>query len=229
MRLPINWGVKAAFRATILECRVARLTLTKKYGMAHSWPEVADLKTRLDEIRRASANPGTSELVVEFSGRGYRFASISYATSSQFADGEGARIHGGRFTPRSGPRTVYVALERHTAYEELEASLEYFQLLASTFTPRVFAAIAIHADVILDLTCPETLVALGISQHQIAEEWRHLSASKVAGTQVFGLLVFEAGFEGILYPSVRRAEGRNLALFPDGLRETSYVLPLDLA
>ena len=50
---------------------------------------------------------------------------------------------------------------------------------------------------------------------------------EVAAIQTFGRLVYEAGFEGIRFPSARRETGINLALFPDNYRDGSHVLMLN--
>ena len=49
----------------------------------------------------------------------------------------------------------------------------------------------------------------------------------VAATQTFGRLVYEAGFEGLRFPSTRRDGGINLALFPDNYRDGSHALMLN--
>ena len=145
-----------------------------------------------------------------------------------FIDGEGARLCGGRFTPIGAQRTLYSSLDIATAAAELESWYTYYCLPDSSFQPRLLAAIAISVGRVLDLTATETLSELGLEINQICEEWRrHSDENSVAPTQTFGKLVYEAGFEGILFPSVRRDAGCNLALFPDNFRDGSHAFMLN--
>src|SRR4029079_3855617 len=98
----------------------------------------------------------------------------------------------------------------------------------SAFQPRVLAAVAVSVRVLLDLQATDTLSEIGITVDHVAEEWRS-SADKgaVAAVQMFGRLAWEAGFEGIRFPSARRPNGVNLALFPDNYGHESHAVMLN--
>ena len=195
--------------------------------MANNWPSEQDLRVRLAAL--IGSHPRRlAPFVVEWQGTTYRFASRNYADRDRFTDGEGARRNGGRFTPIGAQRTLYLSLDRATATAELDSWHEYYGIPDTAFQPRVLAAVAVSVGLLLDLAAPATLAELGLTSAQVAEEWRPISDNRaVAPTQTFGRLVYEAGFEGIYFPSARRETGLNLALFPDNYRDGSHALRLN--
>ena len=195
--------------------------------MANHWPTDEDVRTRLG-LLIGSPHKVNSPIVVNWQGTTYRFATRNFSSPEHFIDGEGARRHGARFTPIGAQRTLYSSLEIVTAAAELESWYAYYCLPATAFQPRLLAAIIVSVGLVLDLTATETMSELGLEIHQICEEWRLISdENAVAPTQAFGKLIFEAGFEGILFPSVRRDAGCNLALFPDNFRDGSHAFMLN--
>jgi RES domain-containing protein len=166
--------------------------------------------------------------VIEWQGTTYRLASRAYADAEKFTDGEGARRSGARFTPIGAQKTLYLAGDRATAIAELDSWYAYYNVPDTAFQPRVLAAVAVSIGLLLDLTVPETLAELGITSELIAEEWRPVAdAGQVAPVQTFGRLVYEAGFEGLRFTSLRRSNGFNLALFPDNYRDGSHAVMLN--
>ena len=195
--------------------------------MPSVWPSEAELRSRLAALI-GSPPKSRPPIVVEWQGTTYRFASREYASRENFTDGVGARRAGGRFTPIGAQRTVYLSLDRTTATAELDSWYEYYAVPATAFQPRVLAAVAVSVGLLLDLTAPETFTDLGITPEMVAEEWRMATdAGQVAGVQTFGRLVYEAGFEGLQFPSARRPGGVNLALFPDNYRDGTHALMLN--
>ena len=188
--------------------------------MANPWPTNQNMENRL-----ASLPSVVLPIVPEWNGKTYRFAQLKYSSQEKFTNGEGARQHGGRFTPIGAQRTLYSSLDIPTADAELEFCKNHNCLPYASFQRW---EIAVSVKEILYLNDSKTLSHLGITFSQICEEWRVLSdENAVAPTQTFGKLVYEAGFEGILYPSVRRDVGCNLALFPDNYRDGSHALMLN--
>ncbi len=195
--------------------------------MTNEWPTEQDLRTRLAALL-GSPPRAVAPCVVEWQGTTYRFASRNYADLTHFTDGEGARRNGGRFTPIGGPRTVYLSLDRATATAELDSWYEHYGVPDTAFQPRVLAAVGVSSGLLLDLSAPETLAGLGLTAAALAEEWRPASdTGRVAPGQTFGRLVYEAGYEGVRFPSARRESGINLALFPDNCRDGSHALMLN--
>lgn len=195
--------------------------------MADGWPSEQQLRERLAAL--IGSPPRRSEpLVIEWQGTTYRFASLNYSDRNRFTDGEGARRSGGRFTPIGAQRTLYLSLDRATATAELDSWYAYYNVPDTAFQPRVLAAVAVSVGLILDISTPETLAEMGLNSAHFLEEWRPISdGGAVASVQTLGRLVYEAGFEGICFPSARRESGSNLALFPDNYRDGSHVLMLN--
>jgi RES domain-containing protein len=195
--------------------------------MVKGWPAEQELRTRLAALI-GSPPRSSAPAIVEWQGTTYRFASRDFSDRERFTDGEGARRFGGRFTPIGAQRTVYLSLDRATATAELDSWYEYYSVPDTAFKPRVLAAVAVSVGLLLDLSEPETLAALSLTPTEILEEWRPISDSgKVALPQLFGRLVYEAGFEGLRFPSARRGDGFNLALFPDNYCDGTHVLMLN--
>lgn len=191
------------------------------------WPTEQELRDRLRLLFGTLSEP-RSALVIEWQGRAFRFASRRYATRQTFTTGEGARRNGGRYTPQGGARTVYLGTSRETALAEMMAGQRESGLPDAAFQPRVLAAVAVCVGVLLDLTSTPTLELLGITPDQLLTQWKpDALAGRVAQVQVFGRLVYEAGFEGLLAPSARHPAGTNLALFPDNFESGSHCIMLD--
>lgn len=195
--------------------------------MAAAWPSEQELRERLAALIDSPPR-SAAPFVVEWQGTTYRFASRKYADRTQFTDGVGARRSGGRFTPIGAHRTLYLSLDRATATAELDSWYAYYNVPDTAFQPRLLAAVAVSVGLLLDFSVLDSLTELGLAPAQVIEEWRPISdEGGVAPVQTLGRLVYESGFEGILFPSARRESGVNLALFPDNYREGSHSLMLN--
>lgn len=196
--------------------------------MPITWPPADLLEKRLREIfpdNPGGAPPSDPPCVVEWQGAAFRSATQRYASEETFTDGEGARRNGGRFTPRGSFATVYLSVDERTAAAELQGIREYYSLPASTFEPRVLAAVSVSVGLMLDLTHPGTLNRLGITIAHLHMDWRYVSdKGRDCEVQTFGLLVRRVGYEGMLVPSLYRPEGFNLVLFPDNFRDGSHAV-----
>lgn len=195
--------------------------------MSNGWPSEQQLRERLAALI-GSPPRGFAPFVIEWQGTTYRFAGRNYSDRDRFTDGEGARRSGGRFTPIGAQRTLYLSLDRATATAELDSWYAYYNVPDTAFQPRVLAAVAVSAGLLLDLSASETLAELGLTPAHVVEEWRPISdTGGVAAIQTFGRLAYEAGFEGVCFPSARRERGVNLALFPANYRDGSHALMLN--
>ena len=194
--------------------------------MKQVWPPSELIQIKLEAIRNDPAL--LMRHTIEIQATCFRFASLDYSNSIQFTDGQGARINGGRFNPRSGgPATLYLALDLETAAAEVGSWYDYYNLPISTFMPRIVAAVAVCASHVLNLTSPRVRKSLQISKRHLAEDWRASNDSgKIAPTQAFGQLVYQAGFEGMFVASLRKTKGRNLVLFPENYLGNSQAIML---
>lgn len=195
--------------------------------MSKPWLPEQDLRSRLAALRGVTSR-SIPPCVTEWQGTTYRFASRDFADRDRFTSGEGARRHGGRFTPIGAHRTLYLSTDRATATAELDSWYAYYQVPDTAFRPHILAAISVSAGLVLDVTAPETLAALELGETELLAEWRPDSdTGRVAPVQVFGRLVFETGYEGLLFASARRPQARNLALFPDNFRDSSHAVVMN--
>lgn len=189
--------------------------------MSAVWPTEQELRDRLRALLgpAAAARPPA---VAEWHGTGFRLAGRKFASPPDFVSGAGARINGGRFTPRGGPAAVYLALDELTAVAELTAARLYYGLPPAAFKPVVLAAVNVAVELALDLAAAGP--GLGLTVARLHADWRaDNDAGRVAPTQAFGRAVAEAGFEAALFPSARRPGGVNLVVFPDNLLPDSTL------
>lgn len=70
------------------------------------------------------------------------------------------------------------------------------------------------------LTTPEALL-----KSFLDENWRHMPVQNnvPSNPQIFGKLLFKAGFEGVLYQSTKNHRGRCIAVFPSNLSQDSKI------
>lgn len=135
--------------------------------------------------------------------------------------GEGSRRNGGRYTTRGRVRAVYGTLRAEDALAEALASFRKRGIADADALPRVTAAIAIEARLMLDLRDPAILGALELSLVDLVQEWEEeQTAGREAFTQAVGRACFEAGIDCLLVPSARLAGHSNLVAFPEALRKS---------
>jgi len=91
--------------------------------------------------------------------------------------------------------------------------------------PRVFAGLTIRLKDVLDLTDGRVRRSLGFTLNElVTEDWAAIQRSgQEAWTQAIGRGAAIAGFDGLLVPSARRPQGRNVVIFPRNLRSGSKV------
>jgi RES domain-containing protein len=165
------------------------------------------------------------ERAIEWSGVVYRSADVSYANKDDVITGIGSKRTGARWNAPNSFRTVYVSLDLQTALEESLAHCRYYELPLETITPRVFIAIRLRLQRILDLTQGEIRNALKISLRRLLEEpWREPQRQgQEALTQALGRVAYDGEGEGLLVPSAARRDGRNLVFFPANLLAGSWM------
>jgi RES domain-containing protein len=140
--------------------------------------------------------------------------------------GLGAKMIGGRFTPRGAFETLYVATSAETARIEAESRITASGVVGSPTKPYVHFVIRGQLQMILDLNDPSVLQALKTTVEEIVAPWvMDQTHGREARTQVLGRVVHTIRkIEAILFPSSKdRPEGRCLAVLPDRLKRGSSL------
>jgi RES domain-containing protein len=160
-----------------------------------------------------------------WSGVAYRVARPRYANATDLLSGAGSRDCGGRWNPLASFATVYASLELETALDEFLEQQRQNGFSIAQALPLVVAAFRVRLERVLDLTDGHVRRSLEISLARIAREpWRVMQdCGEEAITQAIGRIARVSGFEGLLVPSLARAHGTNLAVFPDRLQERSQL------
>lgn len=167
----------------------------------------------------------TLPLTEPWQGIVYRSTSERYANAHDLISGEGAMKAGGRFNPPGAFLAVYGCLSLETAMEETLSQARYYGFEPWTLLRRVFCAVEVDLQRVLDLTRGLVRQRLRVSrQRMVREDWRRLMMEgHEALTQALGRAAFEAGLEGLLVPSAARREGKNLLVLPACLEPGSTV------
>jgi RES domain-containing protein len=125
-----------------------------------------------------------------FEGRGWRHLSPRHDPLS----GEGARINGGRFNPRSSFPTLYICLTRPCAVAELQRLGERQPIGVEGLLPRVLYSYDIRLDRVLDLTDADVRHHVGVGlQTLIGPDW--------TACQELGVTAHALNAQAILSPS----------------------------
>ncbi|MBX3397698.1 MAG: RES family NAD+ phosphorylase [Gemmataceae bacterium] len=176
-------------------------------------PTVEQLIARLERL-----------LPVGFGSVTYRSSTPKYATEADLLTGEGSRRTGGRWNPK-GIAAVYTSLTPETAMAETLAHNRYNALPIEDTMPRVFVAIAVNLESVVDLRDGAVRRRLQVSETKVLTvDWRaELYAGREPITQRLGRAVHATGREGLIVPSAADPDGYNLVVFPDHVLPTSTV------
>jgi RES domain-containing protein len=162
-----------------------------------------------------------------WNGTVFRATHIEFATRRDLASGEGARLHGARWTPKGAFRTVYGSLRAEVALSELLEGHRRMGLPDVQALPVVLVGLDVSLVRVLDLTARPIQRSLGVSrQDMIGEPWEQLQRrGREALTQAIGKVAWASGLEGLLVPSAvpGLSSERNLVVFPDQLSLGSRV------
>jgi RES domain-containing protein len=162
-------------------------------------------------------------LAVTWSGTIFRYTNVRYANRTDLLSGAGSRRCGQRWNPPGIFNCVYGSLEPHTATAEALQMSTAFGIPPSKMRPRVFVAIDLQLQAVLDLREPRILATLAVTEKQLVSiDW--LSAQDAGEeplTQAIGRIAWEAKLEGLLVPSARVVGAGNLVLFPGCRRKGS--------
>lgn len=131
---------------------------------------------------------------------------------------DGARIRGGRWNPPESFPTLYLALDESTTAAEFRRFAQRQSRTVEDLLPRVVYRFRVRLGDVLDVTTPQALNALDITDA--------IPADDMSRTQAVGEAAHYVGLEAILAPSATRT-GHILAIFFDRLRADSAVEPID--
>jgi RES domain-containing protein len=128
---------------------------------------------------------------------------------------------GGRFTPKGGFPTIYLASDLPAAYGEVEGVLAApgIPVRFAAHPPLLFVAVeGLLADV-LDLTDTDVQASLNTSHQELTGDWRYLQfGDRLAPTQQLGKIAYESGrFVAVLAPSAKHPASQIVAVFFDRL------------
>lgn len=176
---------------------------------------------RTTELRDAMQN--CLPLAVTWAGTIFRYTTVRYANRTDLLSGAGSRRYGQRWNPPGIFNCVYGSLEPQTATAEALQMSTAFGIPPSKMRPRVFVAIDLQLQAVLDLRDPRILATIAVTEVQLVSiDW--LSAQDAGEeplTQAIGRIAWEAKLEGLLVPSARVAGAGNLVLFPGRRRKGS--------
>lgn len=130
--------------------------------------------------------------------------------------GGAAALHGGRFTPKGGFESIYLAWDPVTALLEVQALVALPGLMLP-LRSAPWALVTVEGIVgrVLDLTDPATVAALGTTTQEMTGPW---VTSTNPPTQELGEACYRSGrIAAIKYNSAKNATGTNLVVFPDRL------------
>lgn len=159
-----------------------------------------------------------------FDGVIIRSVGMKHANENDFYSGAGAAKAGGRWNP-VGLEAIYASLDVMTATAEAYQKLIYFNVPMTTIMPRVSAGAAVSLAKVLDLTNTRILKKIDFTTKEMVEEdWRSLQSSgEESWTQAIGRGAWLAKFEGLIVPSARKEDGKNIVVFPQRLSKTSKI------
>ena len=156
---------------------------------------------------------------------GYRSTVPQFATEMDLITGEGARIHGGRWSP---PRVaaVYASDSPEGSMAEALATVRYYSLPVHVFAPRYFVSLSFELERVVDLTDGVTRRRIRFSRRRMVEtDWRgEMAAGIVPLTQLVGQAAAESGLDGLLVPSAAKRDGKNVVAFPANFQGSSLVV-----
>jgi RES domain-containing protein len=186
-----------------------------------------------DELRRALR----SVPLIGADGPFHRFVDLWFVhenlagnKKTEVLAGLGAKMFGGRFTPRGTFETLYVATTAATARIEAESRITASGVVDTPSQPYVHFVVRGRLPKVLDLTDAAVLTTLKTTEDAMTGPWiAGQFQGHEAPTQVLGRVVHAVRrIEAILFPSSKdRPEGRCLAVLPDRLKRGSSLEIVD--
>jgi RES domain-containing protein len=130
-------------------------------------------------------------------------------------NGEGARLHGGRWNPPDSFAVVYTAADTATVDAEFQRLLARSGLPAQSLQPRQLTTINLDLGHVLDLRDEAVLATLGVRTADLTGDDPTL-------TRRIGEAAHALGYEAVIAPSAAGA-GDVVAIFPANRRPDSRI------
>jgi RES domain-containing protein len=186
-----------------------------------------------DELKRALRRVpliGIEGPFHRFVDLGFVHQRLALGKGTEVLAGLGAKMIGGRFTPREAFETLYVATSAETARIEAEFRITASGVVDAPSKPYVHFLVRGRLQKVLDLTNAGVLATLRTTEDEMTGPWimRQVQGDE-APTQVLGRVVHGVRrIEAILFPSSKdRPDGRCLAVLPDRLKRGSTLEIVD--
>jgi RES domain-containing protein len=145
--------------------------------------------------------------------------------------GLGAKMLGGRFTPRGTFETLYVATTAATARIEAESRITASGVVDAPSKPYVHFVVRGRLQKVLDLTDTAVLATLKTTEDEMTGPWimGQVLGDEAPPTQILGRVAHAIGrIEAILFPSSKdKPDGRCLAVLPDRVKRGSWLEIVD--
>jgi len=156
------------------------------------------------------------ELMQHWRGAAYRVTTLDYPSPKDILLGQGSFLFGGRWNALGSFRAVYGSVSDTVAVAESRANAEYAGMLFPFRTPRLLVTLELDLEKVIDLTQPETLQLLDLTDEELRlEDWRKVqSEGRESFSQSFGRAAFESGANGLLARSARVPGGINVVYMP---------------
>jgi|SRR5437660_8957344 len=139
----------------------------------------------------------------------------------------GSPKNGARFTPKGGPKSLYMAVDAETALAEASQVSDIVLAINPTIapaptTPKVMYSAKAYLVTVLDLTLSANQSAISTSLIELTSPWRNVVG--VAPTQELGQAVFDSGrYQAILFPSSKKHGHACVVIFTDRLAPAAFI------
>jgi len=143
---------------------------------------------------------------------------------SNILSGVPSRDRGGRYNPAGGFATTYLAESVETAVSEGARPFLGSGVASTLARPLVMLSIEGHLERVLDLLDPRVRARVGTDEAELVAPYLLDALKGETATQRLGRIAYEsARFEGLRGPSVQRAGGHTIAVFPERVAPPSKL------
>jgi RES domain-containing protein len=148
--------------------------------------------------------------------------------ASNILSGIPGRDRGGRYNPAGGFLTTYLAESAETALSEGVRPFLGSGVASALARPLVVLSVEGHLERVLDLLDPRVRARIGTDEAELVAPYLLDALKGETATQRLGRIAYEsARFEGLRGPSVQRADGHTIAVFPERVVSPSKLEVFD--